>query len=60
MILSLKMPTYDEQPEMSVQGAADKVVELVNRVGHELTMCNLALPNMVRDLPCRALNYFWS
>ncbi|EJD07408.1 cofactor-independent phosphoglycerate mutase [Fomitiporia mediterranea MF3/22] len=47
MIPSPKVPTYDKQPEMSVQGVADKVAELVKKKEHEFIMCNFAPPDMV-------------
>lgn len=47
MIPSPKVPTYDKQPEMSVQGVADKVAELVKKGEHEFIMCNFAPPDMV-------------
>lgn len=48
MIPSPKVPTYDKQPEMSVQGVADKVAELVKEGKYEFVMCNFAPPDMVR------------
>ena len=48
MIPSPKVPTYDKQPEMSVQGVADKVAELVKKGEHDFIMCNFAPPDMVR------------
>ncbi|PAV19914.1 cofactor-independent phosphoglycerate mutase [Pyrrhoderma noxium] len=47
MIPSPKVPTYDKQPEMSVQGVADKVAELVKKGEHDFIMCNFAPPDMV-------------
>lgn len=47
MIPSPKVPTYDKQPEMSVQGVADKVAEVVRKGEHEFVMCNFAPPDMV-------------
>ena len=47
MIPSPKVPTYDHQPEMSVQGVADKVAEIVRKGEHEFVMCNFAPPDMV-------------
>lgn len=47
MIPSPKVPTYDKQPEMSVQDVADKVAELVEKGEHEFIMCNFAPPDMV-------------
>jgi len=49
MIQSPKVPTYDKQPEMSVQGVADKVAELVKKGEQEFIMCNFAPPDMVGD-----------
>ena len=48
MIPSPKVPTYDQQPEMSVQSVADKVAELVKESKYEFVMCNFAPPDMVR------------
>lgn len=47
MIPSPKVPTYDKQPEMSVQGVADKVAEVVKSGEYEFVMCNFAPPDMV-------------
>ncbi|KAI5120565.1 hypothetical protein M0805_002515 [Coniferiporia weirii] len=47
MIPSPKVPTYDQQPEMSVQSVADKVAELVKKGEYEFVMCNFAPPDMV-------------
>ncbi|KAL1730414.1 BPG-independent protein [Schizophyllum commune] len=47
MIPSPKVPTYDKQPEMSVQQVADKVAEVVASQKHEFVMCNFAPPDMV-------------
>jgi 2,3-bisphosphoglycerate-independent phosphoglycerate mutase len=47
MIPSPKVPTYDKQPEMSVQGVADKVAEVVRAKTHDFVMCNFAPPDMV-------------
>ena len=47
MIPSPKVPTYDQQPEMSVQGVADKVAEVVKSDKFEFVMCNFAPPDMV-------------
>ncbi|KAK7036254.1 BPG-independent [Favolaschia claudopus] len=47
MIPSPKVATYDLQPEMSVQGVADKVAELVESKKFEFVMCNFAPPDMV-------------
>ncbi|CCL98840.1 uncharacterized protein FIBRA_00845 [Fibroporia radiculosa] len=47
MIPSPKVATYDKQPNMSVQGVADKVAEVVKEGTHEFVMCNFAPPDMV-------------
>jgi len=47
MIPSPKVPTYDKQPEMSVQGVADKVAETVKSGKFDFVMCNFAPPDMV-------------
>lgn len=47
MIPSPKVPTYDKQPEMSAQGVADKVAEIVKSSEYEFVMCNFAPPDMV-------------
>ena len=47
MIPSPKVATYDKQPEMSAQGVADKVAEVVKSKKHEFVMCNFAPPDMV-------------
>ncbi|WWC85795.1 2,3-bisphosphoglycerate-independent phosphoglycerate mutase [Kwoniella dendrophila CBS 6074] len=47
MIPSPKVATYDKQPEMSVQGVADKVAEVVKSNEFEFVMCNFAPPDMV-------------
>lgn len=47
MIPSPKVATYDKQPEMSVQGVADKVAETVKSDKYEFVMCNFAPPDMV-------------
>jgi 2,3-bisphosphoglycerate-independent phosphoglycerate mutase len=51
MIPSPKVPTYDKQPEMSVQSVADKVAEVVKAKEYEFVMCNFAPPDMVRRFP---------
>lgn len=43
----MQVATYDLQPEMSVQGVADKVAEVVKAGKHEFVMCNFAPPDMV-------------
>ena len=47
MIPSPKVPTYDKQPEMSVQQVADKVAEVVKTQEFQFVMCNFAPPDMV-------------
>lgn len=47
MIASPKVATYDKQPEMSAQGVADKVAEVVKSKKYEFVMCNFAPPDMV-------------
>jgi 2,3-bisphosphoglycerate-independent phosphoglycerate mutase len=47
MISSPRVATYDLQPEMSAQGVADKVAEVVKSHKHEFVMCNFAPPDMV-------------
>ncbi|KAG5221026.1 phosphoglycerate mutase [Salix suchowensis] len=47
MIPSPKVATYDKEPQMSVQGVADKVAEVVRKAEHEFIMCNFAPPDMV-------------
>jgi 2,3-bisphosphoglycerate-independent phosphoglycerate mutase len=47
MVDSPKVATYDKLPQMSVQGVADKVAEVVRAGKHEFVMCNFAPPDMV-------------
>lgn len=47
MIPSPKVATYDKQPEMSVQGVADKSAELIKTNEYDYIMCNFAPPDMV-------------
>jgi len=47
MIASPKVATYDLQPEMSAQGVADKVTEVVKSNKYDFVMCNFAPPDMV-------------
>ncbi|KAF7981408.1 hypothetical protein HWV62_33919 [Athelia sp. TMB] len=47
MIPSPKVATYDKEPQMSVQGVADKVAEVLKEDKHEFVMCNFAPPDMV-------------
>jgi 2,3-bisphosphoglycerate-independent phosphoglycerate mutase len=48
MIPSPKVATYDKKPDMSAQGVADKVAEIVKSNEYEFVMCNFAPPDMVR------------
>lgn len=48
MIPSPKVTTYDKQPEMSAQGVADKVAEILAEETQDFVMCNFAPPDMVR------------
>jgi 2,3-bisphosphoglycerate-independent phosphoglycerate mutase len=41
--------TYDKKPEMSAQGVADKVVEVLKEGKEDFVMCNFAPPDMVRQ-----------
>lgn len=57
MIPSPKVPTYDQKPEMSAQGVADKVAEIVKKDEFEFVMCNFAPPDMVSRPPfCHSPN----
>lgn len=47
MIPSPKVATYDKDPKMSVQGVADKVVEVLKEGQYDFVMCNFAPPDMV-------------
>jgi len=47
MIPSPKVATYDKQPEMSAQGVADKVAEVLASGKEDFVMCNFAPPDMV-------------
>ncbi|KAH9479078.1 2,3-bisphosphoglycerate-independent phosphoglycerate mutase [Psilocybe cubensis] len=47
MIASPKVATYDKQPEMSAQGVADKVAEVLKEGTEDFVMCNFAPPDMV-------------
>jgi len=49
MIPSPKVATYDKQPEMSAQGVADKVAEVLASGEEDFVMCNFAPPDMVRS-----------
>ena len=51
MIPSPKVATYDKQPEMSAQGVADKVAEVLKEGKEDFVMCNFAPPDMVRLTP---------
>jgi 2,3-bisphosphoglycerate-independent phosphoglycerate mutase len=54
MIPSPRVATYDKQPEMSAQGVADKVVEILAGEDQDFVMCNFAPPDMVR-IACNQL-----
>ncbi|KAJ3712346.1 hypothetical protein DFJ43DRAFT_1135046 [Lentinula guzmanii] len=47
LIPSPKIPTYDQEPRMSVGLVADKVAELIHESESEFIMCNFAPPDMV-------------
>lgn len=47
MIPSPKVATYDKQPEMSAQGVADRVAEVLAEESQDFVMCNFAPPDMV-------------
>ncbi|KAF8887039.1 phosphoglycerate mutase [Gymnopilus junonius] len=47
MVPSPKVATYDKKPEMSAQGVADKVAEVLAEGKEEFVMCNFAPPDMV-------------
>ncbi|PPQ80711.1 hypothetical protein CVT25_001831 [Psilocybe cyanescens] len=47
MVPSPKVATYDKQPEMSAQGVADKVAEVLKEGTEDFVMCNFAPPDMV-------------
>ena len=47
MIPSPKVATYDKKPEMSAQGVADKVAEVLDEGSQQFVMCNFAPPDMV-------------
>lgn len=47
MVPSPKVATYDKQPEMSAQGVADKVAEILAEGKEQFVMCNFAPPDMV-------------
>ncbi len=61
MIPSPKVATYDKQPEMSAQGVADKVVEILAGEDQDFVMCNFAPPDMV-CIACNLLKraFFYS
>lgn len=46
MVPSPKVATYDLQPEMSVKGVAEKLVEAIAEGKHPFIMCNFAPPGM--------------
>lgn len=47
MVPSPKVPTYDQQPEMSAQGVADRLTERIASGEYEFLMNNFAPPDMV-------------
>ncbi|XP_071947559.1 2,3-bisphosphoglycerate-independent phosphoglycerate mutase-like isoform X2 [Antedon mediterranea] len=47
LVQSPKVATYDLQPEMSVMGVAEKMVETIESGKFPFVMCNLAPPDMV-------------
>jgi 2,3-bisphosphoglycerate-independent phosphoglycerate mutase len=47
LVPSLKVATYDLQPEMSAAGVTDVVVDAIERDEHDLIVANLANPDMV-------------
>lgn len=57
--LDAQVPTYDQQPEMSSQGVADKVAEVLRTEKYDFVMCNFAPPDMVRPFsePRRMATY---
>jgi 2,3-bisphosphoglycerate-independent phosphoglycerate mutase len=59
MIPSLKVATYDKDPNMSVQGVADKVADVLRAGEHEFVMCNFAPPDMVRLSALCAFRTLW-
>lgn len=48
MVPSPKVATYDLQPEMSVKGVAEKLVEAIGEGKHPFIMCNFAPPGKHR------------
>lgn len=56
LIPSPKVPTYDQQPEMSAQGVADRMVERIGGGEHEFIMNNFAPPDMVGHTFCASLS----
>ena len=50
MVPSPKVATYDLQPEMSVKGVAEKLVEAIAEGKHPFIMCNFAPPG--KQLVC--------
>ena len=61
MVPSPKVATYDKQPEMSVQGVADKVAEVVKSNEFDFIMCNFAPPDMAsqKTSSCAGLISGW-
>ncbi|HET7703355.1 MAG TPA: 2,3-bisphosphoglycerate-independent phosphoglycerate mutase, partial [Candidatus Limnocylindrales bacterium] len=47
LVPSLKVATYDLQPEMSAAGVTDVVVDAIERGAHDLIVANFANPDMV-------------
>ncbi|XP_033633564.1 2,3-bisphosphoglycerate-independent phosphoglycerate mutase-like [Asterias rubens] len=47
LVPSPKVATYDLKPEMSCQGVADKMVEMIKTKKYPFLMCNFAPPDMV-------------
>ena len=47
MVQSPKVATYDLQPEMSVFGVADKLIEAINSRKYATIICNFANPDMI-------------
>jgi 2,3-bisphosphoglycerate-independent phosphoglycerate mutase len=47
LVPSPRVPTYDQQPEMSASAVADGLVEAIRARRHDLYVCNFANPDMV-------------
>ena len=47
MVQSPRVATYDLQPEMSAEGVADGLVEVLRERKHDIYVCNFANPDMV-------------